>query len=382
MKSSVHGTQPGWSRTTARFTTTSTITLGCPHCESDRVIKVGKRDGYQRYQCKSCDRKFHANGNAPGKRYPANQMGAAVRLFYSGMSYKQIAENMVEMYDVPEPSKATIYEWVRDYTAVALREMDKHKAETGDSWVADEMQVTVGGQKFWNWNVMDEDTRYILASHLSKRRDSRAATAVMRKAQKAAANTPKTVKTDKLGSYVGGIENVWGGDVQHIQSEGIRAELNNNLSERLQGTYRQRTKTLRGLDNAESGQVYLDGWTLTYNLFRLHEALDNKTPASAAKVVTPYESWESVVEQASAHPTVVPNLEAESSSRGSARKVEVKPVEIRKQPVETVRAKSSIATRTKTPKPATPKRSRSPVKNTIAYHPFLSRRENRRRRGR
>ena len=103
------------------------------------------------------------------------------RKAYSGMSYKQIAENMVEMYDIPEPSKATIYEWVRDNTAVALREMENHKAQTGDEWVADEMQVTVDGQKYWNWNVMDTDTRYILASHLSKRRDARAATAVMRK---------------------------------------------------------------------------------------------------------------------------------------------------------------------------------------------------------
>ena len=128
---------------------------------------------------------------------------------------------MVEMYDIPEPSKRAIYQWVKEYTADALGEMDKHKAETGDSWVADEMQVTVGGQEYWNWNVIDEKTRYILASHLSKRRDTRAATAVMRKAQKVAANAPKTVKTDKLGSYIGAIEYVWGGDVKHIQSEGF-----------------------------------------------------------------------------------------------------------------------------------------------------------------
>ena len=366
----------------AKFTTTKTVEIACPGCASKGVIKVGKRSGYQRFQCKSCDRKFHANGNAPGKQYPANQIGAAVRMFYSGMSYKQIAENMVEMYDIPEPSKRTIYRWVKRYTHDALSEMDKHKAQTGDSWVADEMQVTVGGKKYWNWNVMDEDTRYILASHLSKRRDARAATAVMRKAQKAAANTPKTVKTDKLGSYIGAIENVWGGDVKHVQSEGIRAELNNNLSERLQGTYRQRIKIMRGLDNAASGQVYLDGWTLTYNLFRLHESLDNKTPASAAKVSTPFKSWESVVEQASSHQTVVPKLEAEKSSRAPTQKVEVKPIEIR-EPTKSVGVKSATTTRAKAPKSkaVTPKRSkRSPVKNTVPYHPFLSRRENRQRR--
>lgn len=102
----------------ARFTTTSTITLGCPHCESDRVVKVGKRDGYQRYQCKTCDRKFHANGNAPGKRFSANEIGAAVRMFYSGMSYKQTAENMVEMYDIPEPS--TRYTLSSPFTGVEV----------------------------------------------------------------------------------------------------------------------------------------------------------------------------------------------------------------------------------------------------------------------
>lgn len=156
-----------------------------------------------------------------------------------------------------------------------------------------------------------------------------------------------------------------GGDVQHVQSEGIRAELNNNLSERLQGTYLQRTKTLRGLDNKESGQVYLDGWTLTYNLFREHEALDNKSPASAAKVVTPFESWESVVEQASPHRTVVPNLEPVQTGRAPKRKV---------------KAVSTVRTKTPKPKSATPKRSASPVRNTVSYHPFLSRRENMRRR--
>ena len=45
--------------------------------------------------------------------------------------------------------------------------MKDHKAKTGGRWVADEMQVDVGGKKVWLWNVMDAETRYILASHLT-----------------------------------------------------------------------------------------------------------------------------------------------------------------------------------------------------------------------
>ena len=87
-------------------------------------------------------------------------------------------------------------------------------------------------------------------------------------------------------------------DAKHIKSEGLAAELNNNQSERLQGTFRQRTKTLRGLDTRQSGQTYLDGWTLDYNLFRKHHSLKNRTPAQAARVSPPFDEWAEVVEHA------------------------------------------------------------------------------------
>ncbi len=77
----------------------------------------------------------------------------------------------------------------------------------------------------------------------------------------------------------------------------MRADTNNNLSERLQGTYRSRIKTLRGLDGLESGQRYLDGWTLTYNLFREHESLGDKTPGSKAHVGAPFKEWADVVRE-------------------------------------------------------------------------------------
>ena len=39
------------------------------------------------------------------------------------MSYKQIAESMADTCNIPEPSKATIYEWVRDYMDKAVEAM-------------------------------------------------------------------------------------------------------------------------------------------------------------------------------------------------------------------------------------------------------------------
>ena len=45
----------------------------------------------------------------------------------------------------------------------------------------------------------------------------------------------------------------------------------------------------------ETGQRYLDGWTLTYNLFREHEGIDYKKPGQMARVDAPFTEWEDVV---------------------------------------------------------------------------------------
>ena len=47
----------------------------------------------------------------------------------------------------------------------------------------------------------------------------------------------------------------------------------------------------------ESGQRYLDGWTLTYNLFREHEGIGYQTPAEKANVNAPFKQWEDVAKQ-------------------------------------------------------------------------------------
>ena len=274
----------------AKFTTT--ITVDCPHCKSGAVVKNGRGRGQQEYKCRGCNRKFRNNGTAYNRQIPAAAVGAAVGMYYDGLSYKRTAENLSEIFEIPEPSKASVYEWIRDYSELDKREMEKHKARTGPEWVADESTVTVNGRKLWNWNVMDASTRYLLASHLSVRRNMRAAIVAMRKARANSVNPPKRIKTDRLNSYIDAIERVFGADVEHVQSEGITAELNNTRSERLQGSFRDREKVLRGLQSVETAQRYLDTWVLNYNLFRPHESLKGKTPAEVAGIRVPFKEWE------------------------------------------------------------------------------------------
>ncbi len=306
-------------------TTTTTYSVACPACECDTVIKDGSQRGQQRYRCRKCNKRFRAGGKAEGRRMDAELMGSAIRDFYSGKSYKATAEGLHDEYDLPvEPSTATIYEWVRDYTDKATGQLKGHKAQTGKEWVADEMMVDVGGQKMWMWNVMDSETRYILASHLTPRRDANAARVVLRKAALAAEKPPETIVTDKLKSYTPAVKDVLP-ETKHMQSQGMTADINNNLSERLQGTFRDRTKTLRGLDSLKTGQRYLDGWVLTYNQFRGHESLNDDTPGKRAKVNPPFKEWADVVKAGAASRPVVTETRPASQSKPKSPQPEAAP---------------------------------------------------------
>ena len=102
-------------------------------------------------------------------------------------------------------------------------------------------------------------------------------------AKDAAAHPPKRVRTDRLHAYKRAIKAVFDGDdVEHIQTDGLAAEVHNNLSERLQGTIKERDKVLRGFKRPGAAQEYLDGWMLDYNYFRPHHAIGGVTPASKA----------------------------------------------------------------------------------------------------
>ena len=222
------------------------------------------------------------------------EIGAAVDMYFDGLSYRRTAENIGDYFHRPT-NAATVYRWVNEQTAKAKAIVEETKIDAGPEWVADEVAVKVGGKQYWLFNVMDSKTRFVLAAYLSPERTTRAAATAMTLARERAGNPPVTIKTDGLRSYREGLKTAFRvHPVKHVVSQGIRAEINNNLSERLQGTFRDRDKTLRGMKHRDSGQQYIDGLVLNYNYFRPHQALNGKRPAERAGAELPFESWRDV----------------------------------------------------------------------------------------
>ena len=140
---------------------------------------------------------------------------------------------------------------------------------------------------------MDSQTRFLLSAYLTPTRTTRAAATALAMARQRSNNPPVAVKTDGLASYWDAMPRAFPTHrVRYIVSKGVKADINNNLSERLQGTIRDRDKTLRGLKARATGQAYIDGLVTHYSYFRPQESLKGKRPAEAAGAELPFASWE------------------------------------------------------------------------------------------
>ena len=149
--------------------------------------------------CETCRR-----GVGKTRHATDQEIGAAVDMYFDGLSYRRAAENVGEYFG-RETNPATVYRWVQTQSEKANEIVKDGKVQTGDEWVADEIQVTVGGRKYWLFNVMDSDSRFVLAAYLSPSRDARAAATAMALARERSENPPKTIKTDGLRSYREGV---------------------------------------------------------------------------------------------------------------------------------------------------------------------------------
>jgi len=266
----------------------------CKFCGSHNVRSYGSYKSIPRWWCKDCQRKFVDNDALPKMRTPIVQIADAVGMFYEGLSLNAIRRNLQQTYH-NYPSDSTVYEWIVRFTKVAIKEAKEFKAQVGDIWIADETILKIAGENIWFWDVIDDKTRFLLASHMSLTRTTPSARVLMEQALERATNPPKQIVTDKLAAYIDGIELVFGAEARHIRAETLRATPGTQLIERFHGTLKSRTKIMRGLKSRETAKLFTEGWLVHYNFFRPHETLKGKTPAKKAGIKFPFRSWLEVV---------------------------------------------------------------------------------------
>jgi len=165
----------------------------------------------------------------------------------------------------------------------------------GDTWIADETVLELDkGIKIWFWDIIDSDTRFLIASRASLTRGTQDAKLLMEVAYKRAGKAPKVVVTDKLRSYLDGIELTFGADTEHRLGGPFKVLSSGESTsqiERFHGTIKDRTKVMRSFRNMDTLIQFMDGYLVYYNYFKPNESLKGVTPAEAARVNYQIKNW-------------------------------------------------------------------------------------------
>lgn len=274
------------------------VTVKCKFCGADRIFLYGYTSkGKQRYLCTICKRTFIDNKAPENMRFPSEVIASALNQFYESASLAKIQRQLQLSYGV-KPDRMTIHRWITRYSNKATKALNKMPIKVGATWVADETMIRLKekrGSKQWFWDVIDDKTRFLLASHLSEGRTTKDAQTLMERAARRANRIPRVVITDKLAAYLDGVELVFGADTKHIRAKKLTAEPGTQLIERFHGTLKDRTKVMRSFMRKSTAKIVTDGWLVHYNFFRPHPAIGGKTPAQAAGVEAPFKSWKDVV---------------------------------------------------------------------------------------
>jgi transposase-like protein len=172
-----------------------------------------------------------------------------------------------------------VLKWIQKYVAVLRDYVDAMRPELSRVFHADETKANIRGQWVWLWHLMDGDTRFLLANHVSKSRNVSDAREAFQDAKQVAKVEPRVLLTDELGSYGPAAQREFP-EAVHVAGVGLQGRLNNNRMERYQGTLKARTKVMRALKNSDT--AILDGQCIYYSHIRPHQGLNGKTPAQAA----------------------------------------------------------------------------------------------------
>ena len=271
----------------------------CPVCGKASFLHHDY-EHYSNYRCwdKRCYHSFFAiKGNAIsmpsmshlfGKtdfkrmRYPIFLIITALAMFYLGKnSYRNISLILRTVFNI-KVSHVTIANWCTRFAPL----FDNMRLQllpmldlNSDEWHTDETVVKIDGKKHYLWFVVDSETRFIVAFHLSPYRSSPQAFSVL----KGAANLgrPGAIVSDRYSPYRAPVGSVFSRST-HIRVESFSDDISNNLIECFHKQFKAWYKTKQGFSSFSTANNLISMFVFFFNFVRPHSALSGLTPAQVA----------------------------------------------------------------------------------------------------
>ena len=257
----------------------------------------------------------------------------ALELHFQNQSQNDIVKELIANHDAPQTlKKATVYNWIKTCTKLAVRELSEAgPAKTQGPWALTTMPLTLVNERFTVMAVTDRPTGYIVAMKAYRGVPSSAAYAdLSQAASQASANTPDIVLTKVPPLEAAPFREALGPD--------IRVLMDTSSNDR-QSTWNQAqqiveqwvTRTKRKV-TPEHIQSLLDGVRVHINIIQKDK--QGTTPAVRTHVTTHMNTWDSIAELTKTH-TLNPGANGNSANTAPDGQQTSQETPPRKDPTQT-----------------------------------------------
>lgn len=277
----------------------------CIYCHSGNMTKDGLRHNkygsIQKFQCKDCKKYFTINIGFEKMKHDPKGITTAMQLYFSGESLRNVAKSL-KLIGV-DVSHKTVYNWIEKYTGLMNVYLSKITPQVSDTWRSDEIFLKVSGNMKYLYALMDDETRFWIASQVANTKYKEDISKLFRNGKAVAQKKPTVLITDGARNFHQAYRTeFWTRPVEqrtiHIQHIHFKRDMNNNKMERLNGEIRDREKVMRGLKKPDT--PILTGYQLFHNYIRPHMGLEGKTPSEVAGIkVEGDNKWMTLIQNAS-----------------------------------------------------------------------------------
>jgi transposase-like protein len=267
--------------------------------------------GKKMVKCVQCGKRFIDNDTLPSMRVNKHAIVTAMSMYFEGPSVRKVSRQLESTYG-ERVSQVSVWKWVRKYSTLVSEFVKTLSPQLGGKWHHDETVIRCEGQNQWFWEMIDDETRFLVASHLSETRTLEDTIKVFRDAVEQAKSRPQAVFVDGSHQYDAAFNRVFYSRykvarVELVKRIGIRSRETNNIVERLHETLKERTRPMRGFKNQDSAKAILEGYVVNYDYARPHLLLKRKTPAEQAGIEV--KGWKALIEGAIQQEALAPQTQ-------------------------------------------------------------------------
>src|SRR5947208_8183077 len=179
------------------------IVTACRFCGSENIVRDGirhnKAGNIQLHSCRNCSRYFSLNLGFEKMKASPQAITGAMQLYFTGESLRNV-QKFLRLQGV-NVSHVAVYKWIRKYVRLMEKYLDRITPKVSDTWRADELFVKFRGNMKYVFALMDDETRFWLASEIADSKYVSDVRKLLVDGRELAGKRPLTLITDGALNY-------------------------------------------------------------------------------------------------------------------------------------------------------------------------------------